>query len=163
MVDRLTGVTASDVDTEYTLGLYKIKDHEAYPKQDEWQHVVNATVPGGVLGGQSKPRGRQLPTAYGGNGAYFFQEYPGGQTCEHPDVTEAAIKANKVGEGGIERAASVRYSCGNQFEMNIKEDSTCHYIVDVTIPALCSHPLFKATVFKKQVVKCLPAVANDQS
>jgi hypothetical protein len=41
--------------------------------------------------------------------------------------------------------------------MTVKEDSTCYYIVKVSIPALCTHPLFQAPISKKQVVKCLPA------
>ena len=75
--------------------------------------------------------------------------------CDHEDVTDSAIKAGAFGEGGIERSTTIRYSCGVKFEMIVKEDSTCHYIADVTVPALCSHPLFRAPVSKKQVVKCL--------
>mmetsp|Transcript_29883 Transcript_29883/g.43509 ORF Transcript_29883/g.43509 Transcript_29883/m.43509 type:complete len:81 (-) Transcript_29883:265-507(-) len=59
---------------------------------------------------------------------------------------------------GVERATTVRFSCGKNYEiLNVNEDSTCHYIFDVSVPDLCGHPLFKEPVIKTQVVKCLPA------
>jgi hypothetical protein len=159
MVDKVTGVAKNQVETEYMLGLYHAADHETYPSESEWKHVVNATDDG------IQPTGRRRRTkgSYGGNGAYYHQEYTAGDACEHPDVTEAPIKAGQVREGAVERASTVRYSCGPVLEMNVKEDSTCHYIVDVSIPALCGHPLFKAPVSKQQVVKCLPVPASDFS
>jgi hypothetical protein len=164
VVDKVTGLAKNQVETEYILGKYRAADHEMYPADSEWKHVVNATEDGGLPGSglpPAKPR-RRSKGAYGGNGAYYHQEYTGGDACDDPDVTEATIKAGQVGEGAVERASSVRYSCGPALGMTIKEDSTCHYIVDVSIPALCGHPLFKASVSKQQVVKCLPAPASDE-
>jgi hypothetical protein len=72
-------------------------------------------------------------------------------------VTDAAIIAGSAGAGGIiTRASSVRYYCGNSHSITVNEDSTCHYLVHVTVPELCKHPLFMAPLAKKQVVKCLP-------
>jgi hypothetical protein len=156
MVDKATGVAKNQVETEYFLGKYNAADHETYPAESEWKHVVNATEDGIHGGLQPTKRRQRSKGAYGGNGAYYYQEYTAGDTCEGPDVTEAAIKAGQVREGAVERASTVRYTCGPVMEMNVKEDSTCHYIVDVSIPALCGHPLFKAPVSKQQVVKCLP-------
>jgi hypothetical protein len=154
LMDRVSGISTSQLETEHILGRYDPADHDFVPKENEWKHVVNATNLGGIDSAKSKNR---VASANGGNGAYYFQEFTGGDVCDHEDVTEAAIKAGEVGEGGIERASTVRYSCGNQLEMTVKEDSTCHYIVEVSIPALCAHPLFRAPISKKQVVKCLPA------
>merc|ERR1711902_153348 len=93
----------------------------------------------------------------GGNGAVYVQEYMHGDICDHEDVAESVIKGGNIVHGSIERSSSVRFSCGKQWELiDIKEDSTCHYILDVTIPELCQHELFKAPVTKTQVVKCLP-------
>jgi hypothetical protein len=150
LMDRVSGASSTAVDTEHILGKYNAEDHESYPNESEWQHVVNATV----LAGGAIP---SLPSAYGGNGAYYYQEYTGGDVCDHTDVTEAAIKAGAVGEGGVERASTVRYSCGTRMSLKVKEDSTCHYLVEVTIPALCDHPLFRPPVSKRQILKCLPA------
>ena len=154
-MDRLSA--SADPDSEFILGKFDATVHESVTKEMDWQHVVNATD----LGIDSRQtKGRATPTAHGGNGAYYFQEYTSGDVCNHQDVTDSAIKAGQVGEGGIERATTVRYSCGNQLDITVKEDSTCHYILDVSIPELCYHPLFKAPVSKKQVVKCLPAPQN---
>lgn len=157
LMDRLSGVANTEVESEHILGKYDPKTNDI-PKHMEWKNVVNATELG--IGSKNNKPISQAPwesAAHGGNGAYFFQEFTSGNVCDHEDVTDSAIKAGQIGEGGIERATTVRYSCGNQVEMNVKEDSTCHYLVDVSIPALCAHPLFKAPVSKKQVVKCLPA------
>ena len=52
---------------------------------------------------------------------------------------------------------TIRYSCGKKYELvRVNEDTTCHYVFDVTVPALCGHPLFKAEMARTQVVKCLP-------
>jgi len=117
---------------------------------------VNATEIGFGSGTRSSKSRATKPTRLGGNGAYYPQEYTKGDVCDHEDVTDSAIKAGAFGEGGIERATTVRYSCGNFVEMSVKEDSTCHYVIDISVPTLCSHPLFKAPISKKQVVKCLP-------
>ena len=184
MVDKLTGVAKNQVETEYNLGKYHAADHETYTADMEWKHVVNATDDGaggagadGRLQQQPTKRRRRGKGAYGGNGAYYQQEYTAGDACEDPDavvvvVTDASSSMMKTAGqasssasfgGVVERASTVRYACGPALGMSIKEDSTCHYIVDVTIPALCGHPLFKAPVSKQQVVKCLPAPAADVS
>lgn len=145
LLDRITGVPRTEVETEHILGKYNSED-DFVSKEDEWKHVVNETATSTGSGSSSGS----------GNGAYYAQEYTAGEVCDHEDVTDSAIKAGEFGEGHIERATTVRYSCGSQLGMTVKEDSTCHYIVDVTIPALCGHPFFKAPVSKRQVVKCLP-------
>ena len=94
------------------------------------------------------------------NGSFYSQEYTKGDVCDHEDVTDSAIKAGEFGEGGIERATTVRYSCNSELDISVKEDSTCHYIVEISVPTLCYHPLFKAPVSKKQVVKCLPVTSS---
>jgi len=144
LLDRITGVPRAEVESEHILGVYNPMD-DLVEKEDEWQHVVNETA--ATTGASSGSRG---------NGAYYAQEYTSGEVCDHEDVTDSAIKAGEFGEGHIERATTVRYSCGSQLGMTVKEDSTCHYVVDVTMPVLCGHPFFKAPVSKRQVVKCLP-------
>mmetsp|Transcript_19550 Transcript_19550/g.40199 ORF Transcript_19550/g.40199 Transcript_19550/m.40199 type:complete len:609 (+) Transcript_19550:101-1927(+) len=148
---------------EFFLGRYVPEDHEGATKENEWEHVVNATTVEGSKKafGESRNKNRRKsqsgPSASaGGNGAYYYQEYTKGDLCDDVDVTDSAIKAGEFGEGGIERAITVRYSCNTDLTVSVKEDSTCHYIVDVTVPTLCHHPLFKAPLSKRQVVKCLP-------
>mmetsp|Transcript_2750 Transcript_2750/g.7657 ORF Transcript_2750/g.7657 Transcript_2750/m.7657 type:complete len:205 (-) Transcript_2750:75-689(-) len=202
-MDRMTGATSSEVDTQHYLGfdahfrknpeLDKIADEirasdgtdrqtadgKDTPTRDveqpdeaqleDWEIVVNATHPFDLhlgkakdsktpnMGGSNSRRNMiKGKNKYGGNGAYFPIEYTHGDACEHPDVTDSAIKAGEVGKGGIERATSVRFYCGPAMKMNVKEDSTCHYIADVSIPLLCEHPLFRAPIQKREVVKCLP-------
>jgi hypothetical protein len=160
LLDRLSGQASTAVDTEHILGRYISEDHNWLTKENQWMHVVNATETGVGSGTKSstarKGKSNKLSNKLGGNGAYFFQEYTKGDVCDHEDVTDSAIKAGSFGEGGIERASTIQYSCGVVLDMNVKEDSTCHYIVDISVPTLCDHPLFKAPTSKKQVVKCLP-------
>lgn len=125
------------IDDEYNLGVYK--DIE-FPAEEEHTYVVNATK--GAKGG--------------GNGAYFKVEYSGGDMCDDDkDVKDAAIVAGTAGAIGVHRASSVRYYCGAEYSVSVNEDSTCHYLVEVHVPELCHHPLFKSPISKKQVVKCL--------
>ena len=153
-MDRVTGVSSRVVETEFFLGRYD-EESSRLPKEDEYQRIVNATML--PTGTSNKVKARSgAPLAHGGNGAYFYQEYTRGDVCDDEDVTDSAIKAGEVGEGLVERSTTVRYGCGSEFGLNIKEDSTCHYVADVTIPALCQHPFFRAPVSKKQVVKCIP-------
>ncbi len=161
IVDQLSGIIGAQKKvtpaavTEHYLGRYIPEDHEGVTKENEWEHVVNATTSTSTLSTNHKPQGTPSPSA-GGNGAYYVQEYTKGDVCDQEDVTDSAIKAGAFGEGGIERAITVRYSCNSEISVTVKEDSTCHYVIDVTVPTLCHHPLFKAPVSKRQVVKCLP-------
>lgn len=140
-----------------------------YPNEDEHKHVVNATGvgssadlgaglrKGAAAGSSSRAQNSGSKNEPGGNGAVYIQEYKHGEVCDHEDVAESVIKGGNVVHGSVERASSVRFSCGKKWELiDIKEDSTCHYILDVTVPELCRHALFKAPVMKMQVVKCLP-------
>jgi hypothetical protein len=129
-------VTTKKIETEHVLGRYKADIFAYVPDEEEWRLVVNSTE---------------------GEGAYVEIEYTDGDICDHPDVTDSAIVAGGASAGDVARSSSVRYSCSDTYSLTIKEDSTCHYIVDVRVPTLCNHPLFKVPVAKKQQVKCLPA------
>ena len=133
------------IESEHILGKYQKHATESSPDEDEWKSIVNAT---------DKASG-------GGNGAYYEVEYADGDICDNSDVTDAAIIAGGSGSGGIARSSTVRYLCGNAFNVAVNEDSTCHYIVEVTVPDLCEHVLFRAPMMKKQVVKCLPIEDDD--
>lgn len=172
VMDATTGVSRQIVEEEHMLGLYKADVHESYPDIEEPDHVINATHSDGedtlVMGSSKKAKAKKKkaeakkkvdssPPEAGGNGAVFIQEYTDGLVCKDSDVAESIIKGGNVVGGGIERSTTVRFSCGKNYELvRVNEDSTCHYIFDVTVPALCNHPLFKATLPKTQVVKCLP-------
>ena len=145
LLDRVTGAATTHTESEHILGNYQAEILET--DEPEYKSVVNVT----------STKAKSSSHVKNGNGAYFVQEYEGGDLCDHEDVTDSAIKAGKVEKGGIYRAATIKYSCGAKMQMTVKEDSTCHYVVEVVIPALCEHPLFQAPVFKKQVIKCLPA------
>jgi len=163
----------TQISTEHLLGMFKNSGNnvEDYPPEDEHLHVFNATSGASSAAdkdignrkgsGQAKYRGGEgMPTNKkqpGGNGAVYVQEYNHGDVCDHEDVAESVIKGGNVVQGAVERSSTVRFSCGKHPELvDIKEDSTCHYILDVTLPELCQHALFQAPVTKTQVVKCLP-------
>jgi hypothetical protein len=129
-------VTKKKIETEHVLGRYTADIFAYVPDEEEWRLVVNSTE---------------------GDGAYVEIEFTDGDICDHPDVTDSAVVAGGASAGGVARSSSVRYYCSDRYALTIKEDSTCHYIVDVKVPALCNHPLFKVPVAKKQQVKCLPA------
>lgn len=149
--DAATGSHSRVPESVHMLGYYSKDDLEGFPNEEEILHVTNPSSDENI--GTSKKNAAIKVSG----GAYFEQEYTGGDLCDHSDVTDAAIVAGNVGEGGIERATTVRYFCGDEFVITrVNEDSTCHYLIDITIPDLCEHPFFKAPVVKKQVVKCLP-------
>uniref|UniRef100_A0A7S4NB29 MRH domain-containing protein n=1 Tax=Odontella aurita TaxID=265563 RepID=A0A7S4NB29_9STRA len=159
-IDMVTGVSHQVVEEENMLGHYDVDVLESFPDEEEVNYVVNATDSFSDLGPKKKKTvpaaGTPSPDA-GSNGAVFVQEYLHGDVCEDPDVTDSVVKAGGIVDGGIQRATTVRFSCGKNYELvKVNEDSTCHYVFDVTVPALCKHPLFKAPVVKTQVVKCLP-------
>jgi Glucosidase II beta subunit-like protein len=138
------------VESEHILGRYDASTEKLSVLDDEeWKLVVNVTSSDSGAG-----------NVFGdGNGAYYEIEYIGGDICDHSDVTDAAIVAGSAarGDGGVERTSSVRFYCGESYDISVYEDSTCHYIVQVKVPALCKHRLFRAPLAKKQVVKCIPA------
>lgn len=153
------------IESEHLLGKYT--DALNYSNEDEHLHVVNVTgISADIDIGRRNKRGvlnigngggNHNEKGPGGNGAVFIQEYMHGDVCDHEDVAESVIKGGNIVHGSVERSSTVRFSCGKNLELvDIKEDSTCHYIIDVAVPALCNHPLFMAPVTKTQVVKCLP-------
>lgn len=125
-------------DSQYLLGVYNPQEEVSI--LDDWKRVVNGTD---VIeyGGFTRRRG--------GNGAYYEMEYTDGEMCE------PAEDAADEGFPAIARSCSVRLSCDNSFTLTVREDSTCHYLVEVTVPTLCEHTLFKPATARKQVVKCL--------
>ena len=153
--DPSTGLISKVVDSTNILGVYDLDGFEGFPNDKEVDYVVNATDDTSYPDlGSMMSKGNAITQR--GNGAYFKQEYIRGDDCEGKEASEATIKAGNV-RGVLKRATTVRYFCGPRFEViEVNEDSKCHYIMDVTIPDLCQHPLFKAMVSKKQVMKCLP-------
>lgn len=137
-------ITSKHMESEHNLGGCVVDVFNTVPADEEWRLVANVTV----------------NTKGGGNGAYLEAEYTDGDVCDHADVTDSAIVAGAASDGGVSRSSTIRYFCGERYELTVNEDSTCHYIVQIKVPGLCKHPLFKAPVEKKQVVKCLPARDN---
>ena len=146
-------IVAKITETEHTLGVYdETKERRHIPDAEEWKLVVNATV--------SRTGSNSVGSVWGeGSGAYYEIEYTGGEVCDDADVTDSAIVAGSAvgANGDVERSSTVRFFCGELYDVAVHEDSTCHYIVQVKVPALCQHRLFRAPSAKKQVIKCLPA------
>lgn len=170
---QMRQLKAPVIETEHILGVYKGSGNSLgdYPDEDEYLHVINAAGrPSSSTGENSnnnKKKKSELSASQqqqqstsshaGGNGAIYKQEYKFGEVCDHEDVAMSVIKGGNILHGGVERSSTVRFMCGNRRELvDVKEDSTCHYILDVTVPELCHHELFRAEVTKTQVVKCLP-------
>jgi len=160
-INHQTGIMREIKEDEHKLGVYDPLTVESYPDSEEADYVINATSnldhksdvkPKQKVFPPSAAAGKSSSSAQaGGNGAVYVQEYYHGMVCMDEDVR---VFVNN----GVERATTVRFSCGKNYEiLNVKEDSTCHYIFDVSVPDLCGHPLFKEPVIKTQVVKCLPA------
>jgi hypothetical protein len=144
------------IETEHILGVYKGSGNSLgdYPNEDEHLHV---SAGAGRSSSSSFSTTGEKSKHTGGNGAMYKQEYKFGEVCDHEDVALSVIKGGSVLHGSVERSSTVRFMCGNRRELvDVKEDSTCHYILDVTLPELCHHELFRAEVTKTQVVKCLP-------
>jgi hypothetical protein len=168
VIDTKTGAQKLQIDTEHLLGKYANSGNDVkdYPNEEEHLHVLNVTGISADLDiGRRNKRGalnignnaNHDGKGPGGNGAVYIQEYMHGDVCDHEDVAESVIKGGNVLHGSVERSTTVRFSCGKSLELvDIKEDSTCHYVIDVAVPALCYHPLFMAPVTRTQVVKCLP-------
>lgn len=161
------------IETEHLLGVYQGSGNSVddYPNEDERLHVINVAGGSYSLTGENNdpnkkneimsPQRQQQQSSSsshaGGNGAMYKQEYKFGEVCDHEDVAMSVIKGGNVLHGSVERSSTVRFMCGKRRELvDVKEDSTCHYLLDVTVPELCNHELFRAEVTKTQVVKCLP-------
>jgi len=132
-LDPSTGNTKTTIQSKNLLGVYS---EPVYPVSDEHLHIVNTTI-----------------------APHYVENYIHGDVCDHTDVTEAAVTGGNVAGGGIERSATMRYSCGAQRALlNINEDSTCHYMIDVSLPELCDNKLFKEEVLEEpeHVIKCVP-------
>ena len=85
----------------------------------------------------------------------YIQEYTNGEVCEHPDVTDSIMKGNL--SGSVERSTTIRYSCGSILEIQkVQEDTSCHYVLDITVPELCHHHYFQTPHVETNVVKCIP-------
>jgi hypothetical protein len=152
----VTGFATQRKESEHVMGIYHGSGNsiEDYPNEDEHMHVVNAAS-GSTSGDFGMRNGNN--NAAGGNGAVYVQEYKHGAICDHEDVALSVIKGGNLLNGSVERSSTVRFMCGERWELvDIKEDSTCHYMLDVTVPELCQHHLFKVPLTKTQVVKCLP-------
>ncbi|EED91035.1 predicted protein, partial [Thalassiosira pseudonana CCMP1335] len=64
-----------------------------------------------------------------------------GGSYEGPIIKQTFDHGDMCDEVGSPRQISVELSCAKQWElMDIKEDSTCHYLIDVGVPELCQHP-----------------------
>ena len=159
IINTDTGIATTGAEDVYMLGFYS-PELDDFPDTEEWKYVVNTTSTSGGSSGNDQSSSSSKMTSLNkrskGVAAYFTAEYTGGDECNDPDVTDAAIKAGSVGGGHAERACSIHYSCGSGYNIYVNEDSTCHYVVEITVPELCDHPFFKAPVAKKRVVKCLP-------
>lgn len=160
-LNREQGVVKAIIEASHLLGKYDAKTSEGFSKEEEIHHVV---FPKG------HPQDESINKAYTDSASsskttqsfavtdspYYVQEYTHGDVCEGEDVIDSAIKGGEVGEGGIERSTTVRFFCGNSKELlKINEDHTCHYVVDITLPELCSHKYFAVPQIKKHVMKCV--------
>jgi Glucosidase II beta subunit-like protein len=145
LIVHSTGFATKQLQSEYLLGKYDDDKLEGFDRDDEIKFVVNVT--------EFETLATTVPNnkkSNRGNGAYFYQEYTDGQICDNndPDVKDKA---------GTHRSVTVRFFCGDTYALvSVEEDATCHYVMDVTLPDLCEHPLFKKPVEKKQVIKCFP-------
>ena len=144
VVNSATGMTSYKKEDEYILGRHpsttndSSSDIDSDDDDDEWKYIVNGT---------------DTTTK---TSSYYYEEYIGGDLC---DLDEIAAENGGVGGGAggkIARAATVKYKCGKTLQMKVKEDSTCHYVVDVDVPELCHHPIFQQPVLKTPFLRCLP-------
>ena len=155
-LDADRGVMKALIESENTLGIFDPVAAERYPNEDEVQYVV---FPQGIYEEDAKSGTESTPTPQtsGLESAYFYQEYTSGDVCEGEDVIDSAIKGGEMGEGVIQRSTTVRYFCGDKRELiKINEDHTCHYIIDISVPELCSHKFFEIQHIDKHAVKCMP-------
>jgi Glucosidase II beta subunit-like protein len=182
--------TAKHNEAEHVLGKYQGSIWDAVAMENEWQHVVNVTsdeVHGTIasISSESSPFAQQKEGAasLSKTMTYVEIEYSGGDVCDDETVTDSAVvgggtshqhqapddsgdsEGSSTGAGKrknvVARSSSVRYFCGDQFALEVNEDRTCHYVVSVTVPALCHHALFNVPVAKRQIIKCLPVEETE--
>mmetsp|Transcript_2377 Transcript_2377/g.3404 ORF Transcript_2377/g.3404 Transcript_2377/m.3404 type:complete len:484 (+) Transcript_2377:122-1573(+) len=171
-LDALTAKANTKIDSRYLLGKYDKKLSEGFPVEEEIKQMHrpyskhndenddNDDFDDDESGDGTKTNTK---TSKKNNGnaemadAYFVQEYLHGDTCEGSDVVDSAIKGGKFGDGKIERSTTVRFFCGSQKAIiRVDEDSTCHYVMDISVPELCVQKYFEVPHLQTQVVKCLP-------
>ncbi len=154
-LDPITAKANTKIESRYILGKYDKKSSETFPVEEEIKHMYlphskNDDGNDDINDKSSNTNGEMAD-------AYFVQEYLHGDTCEGSDVVDSAIKGGKLGDGKIERSTTVRFFCGSQKAIiRVDEDSTCHYVMDISVPELCVQKYFEIPHLKTQVVKCLP-------
>jgi len=153
VIDSITGLQKTVVDTQITLGKYDTNTLDGFPTEEEINHMYLPKDRGFDTGNENENSNHSAETI----DPYYVQEYLHGDICEGSDVVDSAIKGGKIGDGKIERSTTVRFFCGNQKAiMKVNEDSTCHYVMDISVPELCIHKYFEIPRIQTQVVKCLP-------
>lgn len=151
-LDLDKGVMKTTVEAKHILGKFDPIIAEGFPNDEEVNHIV---FPEGHMRDEQNNPAKQTESFEGLDNAYFVQEYTNGDVCEGEDVIDSAIKGGALNEGIVERSTTVRYFCGTKRELlKIYEDHTCHYVIDISVPELCSHIYFERSHIKKHAVKC---------
>ena len=140
-LDPLTAMSNAEIGSRYVLGKYQKSISENFPKEEEIRHMGSSQDSDGSS--TSDP--------------HYIQEYTHGDVCDDTEVMDSAIKGGNYGDGKVERSTTVRFFCGSQKTiLRVEEDSTCHYVMDISVPELCHQKYFEVPHLKTQVVKCLP-------
>lgn len=80
---------------------------------------------------------------------YFSSKYDSGTAC---DVRN------------LKRNSLIRYRCGESdvtLITDLKEPSTCSYVIDVETPLLCKHPKYRKRTKQVHAIRCLQIVEVD--
>ena len=132
-------------ETQYNLGIYNQSLIDAIESGDFGQEEIFLV---------KASKFTNLPHDLESDSFVYVEDYTLGTLCGGDNVDNISPHA------GIERSSQIRYYCGKKLGLiDVQEDRTCHYIVYVSIPALCHHPLFQMEKQTSvgQVTKCLPA------
>jgi len=155
--DMNSGTMKMKIDQEYKLGLYNEEKLDGFSIDKEIKYVVQQQDDN-VSSNQfsvEKSRTSLDISDTGDMSPHYVQEYSDGDVCADKDTTLSIQRGSFSGEK-IERSTTVRFFCGNDRDIvRVNEDSSCHYVMDITVPELCSHKYFKVPLLTTQIVKCI--------
>jgi protein OS-9 len=82
---------------------------------------------------------------------YYSETYTGGTPC---DVRE------------LRRQSEIRFRCSEgdvSLIVDLKEPSTCQYLIDIETPLLCKHPKYRKKIDVAFPIRCVEFVPADDA
>lgn len=155
--DLNRGTIKMKVDQEYVLGIYNEQNIDGNLVREGITHPVTQQISNLSSDHVFLRNSRTTLDYYDTDpvSSHYSQEYGGGDFCDVKN-TRVFLQNGYFQEKRLRRSTTVRFFCGNSKDITrVNEDSSCHYIIDITVPELCSHKYFRVPELSTQIIKCV--------